>query len=222
MAEVLILESDDFIRSFAAERLRRAGHAVTEVTCAEQLHQLLETAGALDAAVVDAAFSELCGQLRQTYPKIAILALADDDQQADAVTGLMIGADEELKKPFSPAQLCLRMEKLLAAVRPEEIHPENLLSSGPFMMDIGKYTLEKMGNRIALTRPEYSMMKLFLENPGKALTQEEIYLYVWGPEDAPKLHRVAEVIRRLRLKIEDDPRTPALITTLWGYGYQWK
>ena len=222
MAEILILEADGFIRGFVSERLCRAGHAVTEVTDAEQLQQLLEAEAAWDAAVVDADFSELCGELRQVYPQIAILALADENQQADAVTGLMIGADEELKKPFSPAQLCLRVEKLLAKSRPEEIHPENLLSSGPFMMDIGKYSLEKMGNCIALTRPEYSMMKLFLENPGKALTQEEIYLYVWGPEDAPALHRVAEVIRTLRLKIEDDPRTPAFITTLWGYGYQWK
>ncbi len=222
MAEVLILEADDYIRTFAAGCLRREGHAVAEVSSAEELQTVLENCAVLDGAVVDAAFSENCGDLRQQYPRIAILSLADAGQQADAVTGLMMGADEELKKPFSPAQICRQMEKMLSAAREEEIAPETLLSSGPFILDTGAYTLEKMGSRIPLTRPEYSMMKLFLENSGKALTQEEIYNYVWGREDDPNLQRVADVIRRLRLKIEDDPRAPQFITTLWGYGYQWK
>lgn len=222
MAELLILEADEYVRTFAAECLRRAGHTVTEATSAEELQVFLQKDAVLDGAVVDAAFSELCGDLRQQYPKIAILALADAGQQADAVTGLMIGADEELKKPFSPAQLTGKLEKRLMAVREEAVQPETLLSSGPFILDMSDYSLEKMGSRIALTRPEYSMMKLFLESPGKALSQEEIYNYVWGREDDAELRRVAEVIRRLRLKIEDDPRTPMFITTLWGYGYQWK
>lgn len=222
MAEILILEANDYIRAFGADSLRRAGHTVTEASSAAELTALLEVSGTFDGAIVDAAFSECCGDLRLQYPEIAILAMADAAQQADAVTGLMIGADEELKKPFSPAQICEKMEKLLVADREEEIRPETLLSSGPFILDTGAYSLDKMGSRILLTRPEYSMMKLFLENPGKALTQDEIYRYVWGREDAPALNRVAEVIRCLRLKIEDDPQNPVFITTVWGYGYQWK
>lgn len=222
MAQVWLLESDDYIRGFGADSLRRAGHSVTEVTSAEALHALIEQQTAVDGAVVDAEFSELCGDLRQQYPNILILSLADEAQQADAVTGLMIGADEELKKPFSPTELCGKLDKLLSTGRGEEICPDTLLSSGPFILDMRAYSVDKMDNRIPLTRPEYSMMKLFLENPGKALTQEEIYLYVWGREENPALNRVTEVIRRLRLKIEDDPRQPQFITTLWGYGYQWK
>ena len=222
MAEIWILESDDYIRDFAAGSLRRAGYTVTEAASAEDLQALFEKGSVPDGAVVDAEFSELCGDLRQQYPDAALLALAGDGQVADAVTGLMIGADEELKKPFSPSQLCAKMERLLSSVRDAEICPDTLISSGPFILDLADYSLEKMGSRILLTRPEYSMMKLFLENPGKALTTEEIYLYVWGREEEPALHKVADVIRRLRLKIEDDPREPQFINTLWGYGYQWK
>lgn len=222
MAEIWILESDDHIRNFAAESLRRAGYAVEEAASADQLHGLFEKGAWPDGAIVDAEFSECCGDLRQRYPDLAILALTSEEQLANAVTGLMIGADEECKKPFSPAQLCAQMEKMLSAGREEGICPESLLSSGPFILDMTAYSLDKMGQRILLTRPEYSMMKLFLENPGKALTREEIYNYVWGREEEPELQRVADVIRRLRLKIEDDPRDPRFITTLWGYGYQWK
>lgn len=222
MAEILLLEANEDIRAFCAQSLQRAGHRVTVTASEEELHALLEAQGPFDGAVVDAAFSECCGDLRQTYPDIAILSLADDAQQTQAVTGLMIGADEALKKPFSPAQLCTKLEKLLSSGREAEVCPDTLLSSGPFILDTGAYSLEKMGQRVPLTRPEYSMMKLFLENPGKALTREEIFNYVWGREDDPALQRVADVIRRLRLKLEDDPLDPAFITTIWGYGYQWK
>ena len=222
MKQILLLESDAYIRSFGAQCLRRNGYAVMEIESLEAMEKLLQESPALDGAVVDAQFSEICGSLRLQYPELAILSLADEAQQADAVTGLMIGADAQLSKPFSWACLRTKMEQMLNMQRQEQIQPETLLSSGPFILNTGAYTLEKMDKRIELTRPEYDMLKQFLENPGKPLSTEEIYIYVWGREEDPLLQRVADTIRRLRLKIEDDPKTPVFITTLWGYGYQWR
>ena len=95
------------------------------------------------------------------------------------------------------------------------------LIQGPFVMNTRNHTLEKAGNRIRLTQVEYSIMRMFMENPGKALSREEILDMVWGRDYFGELKIVDVNIRRLRLKIEDDVQNPTYITTVWGYGYKW-
>ena len=95
------------------------------------------------------------------------------------------------------------------------------LLSGPFRLNTRNRTLEKNGSRIRLTQIEYSIMKLFIDNPGKALSREEILTDVWGRDYFGELKIVDVNIRRLRIKIEDDPTIPAFITTVWGFGYKW-
>ena len=91
----------------------------------------------------------------------------------------------------------------------------------PFLLNTRNRTLEKNGQRVKLTQVEYSIIKLFMENPGKALSREEILDSVWGRDYFGELKIVDVNIRRLRIKIEDDPTNPAYITTVWGYGYKW-
>ena len=85
-----------------------------------------------------------------------------------------------------------------------------------------KRTLEKNGQRVKLTQVEYAIMKMFMENPGKALSREEILKFVWGENYLGELKIVDVNIRRLRVKIEDEPTSPIYITTIWGYGYKWE
>ena len=95
------------------------------------------------------------------------------------------------------------------------------LSQGPFVMNTRNHTLDKNGERIRLTQVEYSIMKLFMLNPGKALSREDILAEVWGREFDGELKIVDVNIRRLRIKIEDDTANPTYITTVWGLGYKW-
>ena len=95
------------------------------------------------------------------------------------------------------------------------------IKQGPFRLNTRNRTLEKNGERVRLTQIEYSIIKYFMDNPGKALSREDILNEVWGRDFFGELKIVDVNIRRLRIKIEDDPTMPAYITTVWGYGYKW-
>lgn len=226
MKKILILESDDYIRAFAAAALQRGGFTPVEAATQQEAAEKLAANGDLSGAVLSVSTPEvdvfaLCEQIRLQQSNAAILILATDAEQTDAVTGLMTGADECLRKPFAPSALVGSLKTLLASGRDDTVEAEQLLSSGPFILDTRAYSLEKLGEPIALTRAEYSTVKFFLENPNKALSRQEIFDYVWGKDEDADLKTVEEKIRHLRLKLEDDPRKPAYITTVWGYGYQW-
>ena len=140
----------------------------------------------------------------------------------DKVTGLMTGADDYVTKPFSPAELTARVDALLR--RTGESAPtarSGELYQPPFLLNMTNRTLEKNGERVKLTQLEYSIMKLFMENRGKALAREEILDAVWGKGYFGELKIVDVNVRRLRIKIEDDAQEPKYISTVWGYGYKW-
>ena len=163
---------------------------------------------------------EVCRRIRATNATIGIIMLTARSQEMDKVTGLMTGADDYVTKPFSPAELTARVDALMrrsggAAVDAGEI------DQPPFLLNTRNRTLEKNGQRIKLTQVEYSIIKLFMENPGKALSREEILDLVWGRDYFGELKIVDVNIRRLRLKIEDDTANPTYIITVWGYGYKW-
>ena len=103
----------------------------------------------------------------------------------------------------------------------EEESASNELVSGPFVLNPRNRTLEKDGQRLKLTQIEYLLMKLFMENPGKAMSREDILSAVWGGDFTGELKTVDVNIRRLRIKIESDPTEPEYLTTVWGYGYKW-
>jgi DNA-binding response OmpR family regulator len=140
----------------------------------------------------------------------------------DKVSGLMTGADDYVTKPFSPAELTARVDALFRRTGGVPIHDVDEISQPPFLLNTRNRTLEKGGKRIKLTQVEYSIVKLFMENPGKALAREEILEAVWGKEYLGELKIVDVNIRRLRIKLEDDPQNPSHISTVWGYGYEWE
>ena len=143
-------------------------------------------------------------------------------QEIDKVTGLMTGADDYVTKPFSPAELLARVDALvrrMGADDEEKVSTE--IKSGPFVLNTRNRTLEKDGQRLKLTQIEYLLIKLFMENPAKAMSREDILTAVWGDDFTGELKTVDVNIRRLRIKIEDDPTEPEFLTTVWGYGYKW-
>ena len=142
-------------------------------------------------------------------------------QEMDKVTGLMTGADDYVTKPFSPAELTARVDALYRRAGGEMVRDADEISQPPFLLNTRNRTLEKNGQRLKLTQVEYSIVKLFMDNPGKALAREEILDAVWGKDYIGELKIVDVNIRRLRIKLEDDAQNPVYITTVWGYGYKW-
>ncbi len=228
MKKVLVLEDESSIRSFVVINLKRSGYEPVEAETGEQaLERLKENpdirVALLDVMLPDIDGFEVCRRIRASDSKIGIIMLTAKSQEMDKVTGLMTGADDYVTKPFSPAELTARIDALYRRTGGEkDSQPDSRdLTNGPFHLNTRNRTLEKNGQRIRLTQIEYSIMKLFMDNPGKALSREEILADVWGRDYFGELKIVDVNIRRLRIKIEDDPTIPSYITTVWGFGYKW-
>lgn len=226
MKKVLILEDEVSIRSFVVINLKRAGYDAIEAgTGMEALERLKENpdigVAILDIMLPDIDGFEVCRNIRATNKTIGIIMLTARTQEMDKVTGLMTGADDYVTKPFSPAELTARIDALYRRIGgAAEADPEVIVHE-PFTLNIRNRTLEKNGRRIKLTQVEYAIIQLFMQNPGRALSREDILTSVWGRDYDGELKIVDVNIRRLRIKIEDNNANPTYITTVWGYGYKW-
>ncbi|HNX99916.1 MAG TPA: response regulator transcription factor [Oscillospiraceae bacterium] len=227
MKKILVLEDESNIRSFVVINLRRSGYEPVEAaTGGEALEKLQENPGIclalLDVMLPDIDGFEVCRRIRASGSKIGIIMLTAKSQEIDKVTGLMTGADDYVTKPFSPAELTARVDALVRRLGLDEDEKKPYeLESGPFVLNTRNRTLEKNGKRLRLTQIEYQLMKLFMDNPGKVLSREDILAAVWGQQFTGEYKTVDVNIRRLRIKIEADPTEPEYLTTVWGYGYKW-
>lgn len=226
MKKVLILEDEENIRSFVVINLQRAGYvAIEAATGQEALDRLQENpdigVAILDIMLPDIDGFEVCRRIRASNKQLGIIMLTARTQEMDKITGLMTGADDYVTKPFSPAELTARIDALFRRIGGEGGVTSDYLKYGPFLMNLRNHTLEKSGSHIRLTQVEYSIMKLFMQNPGRALSREDILSNVWGKDYEGELKIVDVNIRRLRIKIEDDTANPTYITTVWGFGYKW-
>ncbi len=226
MKKVLILEDEVSIRSFVVINLKRAGYeaieAGTGMEALEQLKKNPDTGVAiLDIMLPDIDGFEVCRSIRATNKQIGIIMLTARTQEMDKVTGLMTGADDYVTKPFSPAELTARIDALYRRLGGSSGTDSEEIQQGPFLLNTRNRTLEKNGERIKLTQVEYAIMKLFMQNPGRALSREDVLTSVWGRDYGGELKIVDVNIRRLRIKIEDDTANPTYITTVWGFGYKW-
>ena len=227
MKKILVLEDEDNIRSFVIINLRRNGYEPIEAATGQQALERLKVnpdicLALLDVMLPDIDGFEVCRRIRAGGSKIGIIMLTAKSQEIDKVTGLMTGADDYITKPFSPAELIARVDALIRRLGVDEAEKDSVeVRSGPFLLNSRNRTLEKNGSRLKLTQIEYLLVKLFMENPGRAMSREEILKAVWGADFDGELKTVDVNIRRLRMKIEDDPTEPEYLTTVWGYGYKW-
>ena len=227
MKKVLIMEDEVSIRSFVVINLKRAGYEAIEAgTGAEALEQLKNNPD-IGVAILDIMVPgdmdgfEVCRTIRTTNKSIGIIMLTARTQEMDKVTGLMTGADDYVTKPFSPAELTARIDALYRRIGGDGGSDGAEQQQGPFVLNTRNRTLDKNGKRIKLTQVEYSIIKVFMQNPGRALSREDILTSVWGRDFDGELKIVDVNIRRLRIKIEDDTANPTYITTVWGFGYKW-
>ena len=170
----------------------------------------------------------LCETIRHGDPYIGIIMASAKGQESDKIRGLSIGADDYITKPFSVSELMARVEALARRVRRSATaddeqagsEPDQLVS-GPFVLDEKSRVLYKSGKPIDLTQVEFQIMECFLKNPNVALERNTVLSKVWGENYFGDVKIVDVNIRRLRMKIEDEPSNPKYLTTVWGYGYKW-
>ena len=190
MKKILVCEDEAAIRDFVVINLRRAGYEVVEADCGEMaLEKYEEHNGDFDVAILDIMMPgidglQVCKELRNKNSGIGIIMLSARTQEMDKVTGLMLGADDYITKPFSPSELTARVDSLYRRVSLSEQKSENNfkeeLQSGIFTLNLRNRALMKNGKMIELTQVEFQIMEYFFSNPGVALDRTDILNPVWG------------------------------------------
>ena len=230
MKRILVVEDEAAIREMVALNLKRAGWDVLEAPSAERALELLH-GEPCDAALLDIMLPgmdglSLCETIRRDNADIGIIIVSAKGQEQDKIRGLSIGADDYITKPFSVSELIARVEALVRRVRRSasaegrSAEPDQLIS-GPFVLDEKSRVLYKSGRPIDLTQVEFQIMELFFKNPGTALVRDKILEGVWGKGYYGDVKIVDVNIRRVRMKVEDEPSNPQHILTVCGYGYRW-
>ncbi|MBQ2751005.1 MAG: response regulator transcription factor [Oscillospiraceae bacterium] len=228
MKNILIAEDEDAIRDFVVINLKRAGYNVTDVNNGLDAVAVYDSAAEpFDVVILDVMMPGLdgfsvCKKLRERSNSLGIVMLTAKSQEMDKVNGLMLGADDYITKPFSPSELTARVDAIYRRVSmaaPQK--PSNEITSGPFVLNLKSRVISKNGVDLDLTQVEFQIMELFMKNPETALERGQILDAVWGENYVGDVKIVDVNIRRLRVKVEDDPSTPRYITTMWGLGYKW-
>lgn len=231
MRTVLVAEDESSIRDFIIVNLKIAGYNTIEAQNGLQAIELFENnSDIIDIALLDILMPhydgfEVCRKIREKNPDTGIIFLSAKTQEEDKINGLTIGADDYITKPFSTTELLARIDTLYRRVE----YARNLLKSAPkdiivlgnFELDLKKHNILKNKKPIELTQIEFQMLECFFNNPNESIDRNTILLKVWGNPYYGDDKVVDVNIRRLRLKLEDDPSNPEHLITVWGQGYRW-
>ena len=231
MKTVLIAEDEKSIREFITINLKLGGYNIVEAADGIEAIALFDAnEDKIDVALLDIMMPgkdgiEVCKHIRNKNSNTGIIFLSAKTQEQDKIGGLISGADDYITKPFSPSELLARIEVLLRRVNySKELltnMPTDTITLGNFTLDLKKHRLLKNDNIIELTQTEYLLLECFFSNPGVSVDRGTLLQKVWGDINYGDDKLVDVNIRRLRLKIEDNPSTPAHLLTVWGQGYRW-
>ena len=224
MKKILIIEDEESIRGFLKINLKRNGYEVIEADNGELGVKLaLKEKPAiiiLDVMLPGIDGFKVCKIIRNEDEKVGIIMLTAKSQDLDKIMGLEYGADDYIIKPFNPMELLLRIKALLRRI--SDYEEKKGIIQGKFKLDIYAKRIFKNNKEIDLTPKESSIIKLFIENPNKAFSRDELMDLVWG-EDYIGDPKIVDVnIRRLRSKIECSSLNEKFIETIWGFGYRWR
>ena len=219
--KILILDDEPAISGFVEINLKKCGHKTLTAASGEAALELVEKNPDIDIALLDVMLPgidgfEVCRRIRRRRPNAGIIMLSAKSQESDKVTGLMIGADDYVPKPFSITELIARVESLgrRMSLRGQSA-PEG------FYLNEETRQLFRGEEEIVITQTEFAVLKFFFENKDKALSRNDILVGVWGSGYFGDDKIVDVNVRRLRLKVEDDPANPAHLVAVRGFGYKW-
>ena len=224
MKKILIVEDEESIRGFLKINLKRNGYEVIEVDNGEDGIKIAinekPAIVILDVMLPGIDGFNVCKRIREEEKNIGIIMLTAKSQDIDKIIGLEYGADDYIVKPFNPMELLLRIKAILRRIGDEE--EKRTIEQGRFKIDTYAKKVFKSDKEIDLTPKEYSIIKLFLENPEKAFSRDELMDLIWGENYIADPKIVDVNIRRLRSKIESSSSKQGYIETIWGFGYRWR
>ncbi len=229
MKKILIVEDEEAIREFEAINLKRVGYVTVEAGSGEEALRIFDSQPDFDIALLDISMPgmdgfTLCKELRKRTETLGIIMLTARTQEMDKISGLMIGADDYITKPFSPTELLARVDSLYRRVGMNNSSAQKTsqeIKLGDFTLNLRRHTLMKKDTDIELTQVEFQIIEYFFTNPDTALDRTDILNRVWGSGYFGEEKIVDVNIRRLRMKIEDNPSSPKHLVTVWGMGYKW-
>ena len=224
---ILVCEDEEAIRDFVVIHLKRSGYEVYDVDSGEKAVEAWQSGKRFDVALLDIMMpgmdgTQVCRYLRSQSRTIGIIMLSAKSQEMDKVNCLMMGADDYVTKPFSPSELIARVDAMVRRVSLSLTdEDETELVSGPFRVDTKSRRITKNGEPLDITQVEYHIIEYFIRNKGSAIERRTLLDKIWG-EGYYGDEKIVDVnIRRIRMKIEDDPSKPKYIQTVWGFGYKW-
>ena len=227
MRKILVLEDEESIRTFIVLNLKREGFEVLEADTGEKATVIYDNNKDISMAILDVMLPgidgfEVCRHLRVSGFEGGIIMLTARSMENDKVNGFQNGADDYVTKPFSVVELVMRVKALER--RTSHLKPQNddIMRSGIFEINTLRREVLKNNHRLELTQVEFDILTALIKNRDKALTRPELLNIVWGKEHLEDLKIIDVNIRRLRIKIEDDPAEPKFITAIRSVGYRWE
>lgn len=222
MDKILIIEDDRAIQK-ALRRLFETEGYLVEVrpdgkSLLDVIQSFVPSVVLLDLRLPGIPGNDLCRELKKQAPHLPVIVLTAKTNEADKVLLLELGADDYVTKPFSPRELLARVR---AAVRRNGARRMGkTFAFGGVLVDFAKMELTREGKQVEITAQEFKILKFFAENPGRVISRSEFLDKVWGYENYPSTRTVDNQIWKLRLKLEDDPRTPLRFLTVHRAGYK--
>ena len=224
MLKILVVEDETAIRRFIKINLERQGFDVVDVESGEEgLDAFLDFHP--DIALLDVMLPGISGldvakRIRELDNNVGIIMLTAKSQDVDKILGLESGADDYMTKPFNPTELILRIKSLARREQTKDV--PDTLEDDVFKLDQNTRQFFKNGVYVELTPTEFAIMDLFMRNPHKAFSRDELLDLIWGRDFVGDSKIIDVNIRRIRSKIEDDASEPEYINTVWGLGYRYR
>lgn len=222
--KILVVEDEASIRKFISINLNREGFQVREAESSEEaleiINEFIPTVAILDVMLPGIDGFTLCSYLRNKSPNMIIIMLTARGQDTDKINGLELGADDYMVKPFNPMELIARINANLRKLHSVNKTTSKRLRLKDMEIDLIAQRFFRKEEEIELTPTEFAIMKMFFQNPDKALSRHDILDLVWGKNYFGDIKIVDVNVRRIREKIEDNPSEPKIIETVWGVGYR--
>lgn len=224
MLKILVVEDETAIRRFIKINLERQGFEVLDVESGEEgldaFANFNPDIALLDVMLPGISGLEVAKRIRELDNNVGIIMLTAKSQDVDKILGLESGADDYMTKPFNPTELILRIKSPARRVETKDV--PDTLEDDVFKLDQNTRQFFKNGIYVELTPTEFAIMDLFMRNPHKAFSRDELLDLIWGRDFVGDSKIIDVNIRRIRSKIEDDASEPQYINTVWGLGYRYR
>jgi two-component system response regulator RegX3 len=226
MTRILIVEDEESFSDPLSYSLRKEGYEVAVADTGTDGLRIFSAHGAdlvlLDLMLPGMSGTEVCREIRRTSSVPVIMLTAKDDE-FDKVLGLELGADDYVTKPYSSRALLARIKAVLRRGQDSaDAEEDTTLTAGGIMMDVERHVVHVHGSEVALPLKEFELLEMLLRNVDRVLTRGQLIDRVWGANYVGDTKTLDVHVKRLRAKIEDDPKNPVHLVTVRGLGYKFE